>query len=228
MGNEKSDNLNRKLLRTLLWSMAVTLLLTIILSWVFYAGEYRFFNHYISYLGGLEVYETTILNETSRYIFATGVWLCSLFSLIMAIIYLQKKNWTKLNIIKGIFLLIMVAGGICIGIPYDQEGFRTAHSVGASTFYLAFDVYVFFCQFTRLKRRKISFETGEGRKLTWDKTFVIIMLGITAAYFIFFVAKMFAPTFDEQQVLRMGMVIVQKLIVLCFLIGITMLNLDDY
>ncbi len=227
MSTPAIDPLNRRLLRNLISISAGVLFITIIFGWFFYADTYRVFHDYISYLGGANTAFNLYPNPVSQYIFTGGMILCAGLTLVMAIVYLLPKNWTALNLIKALFLLIMTAGSFIIGyFQWDSATYGSLHDVGAASYYLAFDVYVVLCQFARYKRRKIEFKTENTKNQIADKIVVILMLFITVLYFVLFGGKLIFPGWADT--LRTGMVVVQKLIVLFFMIGVIMLDLDDF
>ena len=211
---EPADFLKRKYLRILIRLSSLILLLTITLSWIFYPDTYFPLKYYISHLGGID----TVLgnpNTISRYIFMSGVWIVAIITFLMVLEYFKPHNLNKLNVVKGIILVFMMVSSIIIGLPYDSK-FHLIHSVGAIAYYISFNIYVFLCQFTRFRRRKITFNTEESQKITPDKYYVFLMLAITISYFIAFFMD-----------LKNLLPIIQKLIVLSSMFGVIILDKED-
>ncbi len=197
--------------------MTVTALLSsLALAWIFYAGQYRFWQNYISHLGGIYVFGEMTNNTISKWIFTIGMWLCGIFSVMMAQIYFRNPEKSQLTKTKGIFLLCMVFGAIFIGCSHDGA-FPVMHRIGAAVFFLAFDLYIFFCQFTRYRNKKISFDTGDVKSITLEKFVVIVLLICTGLYFLLIILQVepLLPIF-------------QKINVILFIIAAFMLDKEDF
>jgi hypothetical protein len=115
-----------------------------------------------------------------------------------------------------VILLAICFGAICIGLPTDGK-YILYHRLGASLFFFAFEGYIFMCQFTRFRNRKISFDTLESKTLTPDKIVIILLLIVMAIYIGLIVFQVLAllPLF-------------QKITVIFFLVTTIMLDNEDF
>lgn len=213
---------NFRYIRMWFYATTISLVVTLILAWVFYAGTYRFWENYISHLGTKEIWGTSIPNTTSRMIFSIGMGLCGLFALIMGQLYFFHPDKTKLTKTKGILMLFLVIGAILIGFPLDGNH-PNIHRIGAALFFLVFDIYIFFCQFTRYKNKKISFDTDDKKPLTFEKIVVLILLLCTLGYFVLITLDL-VTDIDVIAVLP----IAQKINVILFLCVTLMLDKEDF
>ena len=190
---------------------------TLGLAWFFYNGEYKFWHYYISDLGRIHIVgNSSITNLTSRIIFSVGLGICGVSALIMAQLYFRHPLKSRLTKTKGILLILLAVGAVLIGFPIDGQH-PNVHRIGAALFFINFDLYIFFCQFTRVKQKQISFDTGEGKSLTFEKLVVIILFVWTITYLILIII-------DLAEILPA----VQKINVLLFLTAALMLDKEDF
>ncbi|WP_457558896.1 hypothetical protein [Candidatus Harpocratesius sp.] len=208
--------INRKLLRVLIWLIMIVFIITIGLAWVFYPDQYKFWQYFISEFGARE----TLLghpNITSMYIFGLGIMGCGMIAFIMALIYFIQNEKSILHIIKGLSLLTIAVGTLGIMNPYDLVQNHFIHPLGATLFVVGLDLYTFFCQFMRFKNRKITLDTGESKPITFDKYFVFLILAASITFLVLALlgVESWLPP-------------MQKVILILSMIGIMILDLDDF
>ena len=194
--------------------------LTILLAIIFYPAEYKFFQYYISELGGTLTTKSNfpLSNQISQYIFAIGLITTGIIALFISGEYLAKRNRSKLNILKGVCLLLTLIGSILVAFPHNIAEFALIHQIGAFMYVVSLDLYGFFCQFMRYRHMRITLNTQEkpGRRI--DKYFVILIILVTLVYFAFY---MFEVTKDWTP-------LVQKIVLLFSVIGMLLLDKEDF
>ncbi|MHA1584657.1 MAG: hypothetical protein ACTSVU_02135 [Promethearchaeota archaeon] len=214
MSSEKSKNLPINLLRILIWVVAAIFFTTLTLAWIFYGETYLPIEEFISNLGRTET-RNLLPNGTSSTIFSIGLAIISLATVIMAVIYFKPKNYSPLNLIKGIILILMATGAALVAFPANL--YMTMHDWGAIAFIGSFDIYAFFCQFTRFKHRKITFDTEESHKITPDKYYIFVLLLISILFLV-------AVLMGYGEILPL----IQKILVIGILIGVSILDPEDF
>ena len=208
--------LNQKLLRALILIILSLFILTITLAWITYPDPYKFFQYFVSEWGAA----TTKLgtdNTTSKYIFGIGLLSCGFIALVMAMIYFIRSQKSILNILKGLTLLTIAVGAYGVMNPYDLIQNSLIHPLGATLFVFGLDIYTFFCQFLRWKNRKISLDTGESKKVTFDKYFVFVIFAVSIIYLVIALLQ-----------LDLYLPATQKVLLIVSILGIAMLDVEDF
>lgn len=208
--------LNQKTLRVMIWLVLILFLGTITFAWIYYPDPYLFFQYFVSEFGATETLMGSS-NTASMYIFGLGIMTCGLIAFIMALEYFIHNQKSFLNILKGLTLLTMAVGAVGIMNPYNLIQNHVIHPLGAALFVIGLDLYCFFCQFLRFKNRKIVLETGEPKDVTFDKYFVFVILAGSIVFLVFALLGMqdFLPP-------------TQKIVLILSILGIVMLDLDDF
>lgn len=80
----------QKIMRYLYWSIIPILLVTIGLAIAFYPESYKFFQEFLSDLGGVNSIKNSFVNKTSSIIFSIGFSLCSAIGATLAILYFSR------------------------------------------------------------------------------------------------------------------------------------------
>ena len=216
---EQKNTLNIKKIKKLLYAVNITFFLTIILSWIFYAGTYRFFGYYISELGATHTKEGGISNPASQVIFTLGTIMSGVLALFIAEEYLKVRNRNVLNVLKGLSLIVVYVGALTTTFSYDVPAFEYIHRIGAGFFVLMLFIYQGLCQFFRVQQgtKKLSMDTKESRNLTPDKIFLLFILLCFVVYFLVAIIGLV-----EYQPL------IQKIVLIVILISNFILDDEDY
>lgn len=216
---------NVKTIKTLIYIILGLFIATITLAIVFYPDEYLFFRHFISELGPTQTLQFTD-NTISQWIFSIGFVTMGLIGLVMSIEYLSKKNRSKLNVSKGITLIAMFLGAIGTIFPYNIPSFSMIHRVGAMVFVLALLLYCIFCQFLRTKRRQEAKE--EKKKLNLDQIFLIFLCILLLAYMVLAILREVLCDSPVNCIYQDLQPPLQKIVAILAMVGILMLDNDDF
>ncbi len=216
---------NIKAIKTLIYIILVIFIATLVLTIVFYPDAYKFFTYFISELGATHTLEGSD-NSISRLIFTIGFIAMGVIGLIMSIEYFAKRNRSKLNTSKGIFLIIMFLGAIATVFPYDIPSFSMIHRYGAMVFVLGLFVYCILCQFLRLNR--IHGDQVTRKKIDFDQIFLIFLCLILIGYLVLAILRgvlCSSPTDCIYQDLQPPL---QKIVAILAMFGIVILDNDDF
>jgi len=210
----------QKLLRILVWLIPIIITITLGLCWIFYNGDYKFFQQFISELGHWQGGS----NNTSSIIFGIGFGLCALDTLAISILYFLFPI-LRFNKAKGAFSVLLVIGAVGIAIPGDHpiEALKIVHGTGAFVFILGFTFYNFYAQIYRF----ITKHRPKRPQRTWDFYVDIVMTGMVfGAFFIFilfFVLERVASGDVPFYLAELG----QKLLLIIDFIAVFFLDVED-
>ena len=197
--NQKSRIIGLHLLR----SMAIIYPVLIIIAILNYPEPYSIFD-YISNLGAATS-GNGLSNTTSQIIYNTGLTINLIICMYVGIRYLLYK--TKLDIIKGIFLILSSIGCGLLFFPCDDNILNWFHRFGGIFFLLGFVLFLFFCQYIRDENGKFSFDTKESVKFTFDKIFYIVIVLISLSYLVVYIIGLWEYAGLIQKILLTGMFI---------------------
>ena len=199
----KENQKSRKIGFNLLRSIAIVYPIAIIIAILYYPEEYPIFE-YISSLGAATSINGSP-NLTSQIIYNAGLTFNLIICVIVGIKYILYK--TKLDTYKGIFLILSGIGAGLLFFPCDDNILNWFHRIGGILFLLGFVLFLFFCQFTRLRNKEISLDTKERVKFTFDKIFFILLVLISLSYLIVYLIGLWAYAGLIQKILLTGMFI---------------------
>ncbi len=194
---------SRKIGLYLLRAMAIIYPIAIIIAILTYPEPYSIFE-YLSNLGGATSING-LSNTTSQIIYNSGLTINVIICMIVGIRYLFYK--TKLDTYKGIFLILSSIGAGLLFFPCDDNILNWFHRIGGILFLLGFVLFLFFCQFTRFRNKKISLDTKESVKFTFDKIFYIIIVLISLSYLVVYIIGLWEYAGLIQKILLTGMFI---------------------
>ncbi|MHA1673394.1 MAG: hypothetical protein ACTSYI_07180 [Promethearchaeota archaeon] len=251
MGNISKSNIRYYYERAILilyFCIAFVLVHTLFNTIVHYPEPYLFFKETFSRLGGITS-SVGNPNDSGAAIFATGIQICGLLTLILGFAYLywdrviqpsqqseliqstqstqstdtQENIKSKSNLGFSILSFIMSGGFILLTVPYDHPRLTILHIIGVIMFVGGFAVLNFYAQ---IHRRTLI---GSGNKLGKNVTFVekfligaIFVLGIlyAVAFFLDF-------TFVGNEIFHYLNATSQKAIIFTCLLAIFNLDPDD-
>lgn len=196
--NQKSRITGLYLLR----AMAIIYPIAIIIAILSYPEYYSIFE-YLSSLGASSV--NGLSNTTSQIIYNSGLTFNLIICMIVGIRYILYK--TKLDIIKGISLILSSIGAGLLFFPCDDDILNWFHRIGGILFLLGFVIFIFFCQFTRFRNKKVSLDTKEKVKFTFDKIFFILLVLISLSYLATYLIGLWEYAGLIQKILLIGMFI---------------------
>ncbi len=199
----KENQKSRKIGFNLLRAMAIIYPILIIVAILFYP-EYYSIMDYISNLGAATS-TNGLSNITSQIIYNTGLTINLIICMIVGIRYILYK--TKLDVIKGFFLILSSIGAGLLFFPCDDNILNWFHRIGGILFLLGFVLFLFFSQYTRLRNKEISLDTKERVKFTFDKIFFIILVLISLSYLIVYMLGLWEYAGLIQKILLTGMFI---------------------
>jgi len=197
--NQKSRKIGLYLLR----SMAIIYPVLIIIAILNYPEPYSIFD-YISNLGA-STSGNGFSNTISQIIYNAGLTFNLIICMIVGILYLTYN--TKLDLFKGIFLIISGIGCGLLFFPCDDNILNWFHRFGGIFFLLGFVLFLFFCQYIRDENGKFSFDTKESVKFTFDKIFYIIIVLISLSYLVAYIIGLWEYAGLIQKILLTGMFI---------------------
>jgi len=197
--NQKSRIIGLYLLR----AMAIIYPIAIIIAILYYPEDYSIFE-YLSSLGASTLVNGSP-NTTSQIIYNSGLTFNLIICMIVGIRYILYK--TKLDIIKGISLILSSIGAGLLFFPCDDDILNWFHRIGGILFLLGFVIFIFFCQFTRFRNKKVSLDTKEKVKFTFDKIFFILLVLISLSYLATYLIGLWEYAGLIQKILLIGMFI---------------------
>lgn len=220
----KKPKLNK--FRVMLIVLAITLFVTIALSWGFYADlPYKFWRLTISRLGGTwirdDIENPIRLNQLSSLIFTIGLSICGVICLLLfifTVVDFKKKQhrWTNL-----FCFILMTIGAFFIGIPRDHETLSILHYVGVGVFILTFLIFNSIAQFYH--RRKEIIKRGLN---FWDVFISVLLIGIFVVHVISFILVWINPAHGES--LRLLNALSQKAVIVTCFGAILFLDNEDF
>ncbi len=215
-------SISAKQIRWLVWSIYLIMVITIIVSWVFYPEDYDFWYFSTSTLGGLYTPISLLPNFPSYMIFTMGFVLIGAISIFTGILYFKNTKQFRFAIIKGVLLVIMGVGAVGIAIPHDYTPLTIFHQIGAFMFLSGlaalnavfqllhcFGKYGYHCE-----EKKVDYYV--------DYTFVILLIAAAVGYYATEVIFFLWPA---GWWIRPPMM--QKILLFTAIIAAGMLDLDD-
>ncbi|MHA1416056.1 MAG: hypothetical protein ACTSRR_07310 [Candidatus Heimdallarchaeaceae archaeon] len=210
----------QKIVRWLIWIIAIVIIFTIGLAWFFYPEPYDFFNEAISNLGGINS-ETGIPNGTSSLIMIIGFSLISVISFSIFIDYLVTKKLTY-RIRKAIWSLAISIGAAGIAIPYDHSSFYFLHYIGAFTFVISFGGLDFDCQALRFFRMKKEDKHKGKMHVSFDVVFVFIVFAVVILHVLAFIFDRVGIAIPDYSI-----PLTQKIVLIVNIIAVFLLDVED-
>ncbi|MHA1316802.1 MAG: hypothetical protein ACTSPP_04035 [Candidatus Heimdallarchaeaceae archaeon] len=210
----------QKIVRWLIWIIAIVIIFTIGLAWFFYPEPYDFFNEAISNLGGINS-ETGIPNGTSSLIMIIGFSLISVISFSIFIDYLVTKELTY-RIRKAIWSLAISIGAVGIAIPYDHSSFYFLHYIGAFTFVISFGGLDFDCQALRFFRMKKEDKHKGKMHVSFDVVFVFIVFAVVILHVLAFIFDRVGIAIPDYSI-----PLTQKIVLIVNIIAVFLLDVED-
>jgi len=210
----------QKIVRWLIWIIAIVIILTIGLAWFFYPEPYDFFNEAISNLGGINS-ETGIPNGTSSLIMIIGFSLISVLSFSIFIDYLVTKKLTY-RIRKAIWALAISIGAAGIAIPYDHSSLYFLHYIGAFTFVISFGGLDFDCQALRFFRMKKEDKHKGKMHVSFDVVFVFIVFAVVILHILVFIFDRVGIAIPDYSI-----PLTQKIVLIVNIIAVFLLDVED-
>ncbi len=134
MSQQIKKTIGPKGMRWLVWSTYIIMIITIVVSWVFYPQWYDFWGQPTSHLGGLYTLNSEMENFPSHIIFSSGFGLLGIVAILTGSLYFKNMKKFRFAILKGILLVVMGLGAIGIAIPYDYTPLTLFHQIGAFMF----------------------------------------------------------------------------------------------
>jgi len=202
----------QRILRLLMILMAPIIILTIALSWWQYPETYEFFQEYISALGCMKS-ELGYDNHISMIIFITGFVSIAFLTLIIAIIYIVKKDLLKYATRKSIYAFFLAFGASMVAVPADFQ--RIVHGIGAFLFIFGFALFNFALQALRFFRKR-KLRLHRYRAGVFFDIFLAIVVFLVMILFLVLYFLQFVHSLDPYHLPQIGQKIV--LIVDCFAI----------
>ncbi|MBN2156156.1 MAG: hypothetical protein JW776_08940 [Candidatus Lokiarchaeota archaeon] len=214
--------ISAKGMRWLVWSIYFIMLVTIIISWVFYPVRYDFFYEATSVLGGLSTGNAELPNFPSCLIFSIGFGILGAMATFIAIAYFRNSKRFRFAIVKGVLLIVVGLGAIGIAVPHDFEPLRIFHIMGAFMFLSGIAVLNF--AFQLLHCISLYNPQCPDRDLDYyiDYTFVVLLIITAAVYFTTEILFYFWPAFPWIQP-----PLAQKTVLFTAVIAAGLLDLDD-
>jgi len=208
-------------MRYFYWAIIPILILTIGLAIAFYPEPYKFFQEFISDLGGVNSIKNSLDNRISSIIFSVGFGLCSVIGATLAILYFINDFRNKY--FKGILCLLITIGAALTCVPHDLGNTLVLHTVGACVFITAFGILNFVLQWLRFiqKHQKVP----EKRKFDFYLDLSIVVLVFIVALALVTVFIPFAIT--ESPTFELLSIIFQKAILIVDCLALIVLDLDD-
>jgi len=211
----------QKIMRYLYWSIIPILLVTIGLAIAFYPEPYKFFQEFLSDLGGVNSIKNSFVNKTSSIIFSIGFSLCAAIGATLAILYFIKD--LRYKYLKGILCIFITIGAALTCVPHDLGNTLILHTVGACIFIGAFGILNFVLQMLRFiqKHQKVP----EKRKIDFYSDLSIVVLVFIVVLTLVTVFIPFA--INENPTFELLSIIFQKLVIIVDCLALIVLDLDD-
>ena len=134
MSQHVKKSIGPKGIRWLVWSIYIIMIITIVVSWVFYPQMYYFWEQPTSHLGGLRTLNAEMENFPSFVIFTCGFVIIGIIAIFTGSLYFNNTKQFQFAILKGVLLVIMGLGAIGIAIPHDYTPLIFYHQIGAFMF----------------------------------------------------------------------------------------------
>ena len=208
-------------MRYLYWSIIPVLLLTVGLTILFYPEPYRFFQEFLSDLGGLYSKKDGLVNTASAIIFSIGFGLCAIIGATLAILYFISEF--RYRYLKGILCLFIMIGAGLTCIPHDLGNMLVIHTLGACVFIAAFGILNFSLQLLRFIKKHQQIPEKRMFDFYLDLSIVVIVFIILLTLIIVFIPFAIAafPIFE------LLAIIFQKLTLIIACLALIVLDLDD-
>ena len=210
----------QKIVRWLIWAIAIVIIVTIGLAWFFYPEPYDFFNEAISNLGGINS-ETGISNSISSLIMTIGFSLISVISFSIFIDYLVTEELTY-RFRKATWTLILSIGAAGIAIPYDHSSLYFLHYIGAFTFVISFGGLDFDCQALRFFRMRKEDKHRGKVHVSFDVVFVFIVFAVVILHILAFILDRVGVSIPDYSVS-----LTQKMVLIVNIIAVFLLDVED-
>lgn len=175
--------ISAKQIRWLVWSLYLIMVITIVLSWIFYPEAYDFWGKSTSTLGGLRTPDTNLRNFSSFVIFTIGFILLGAQAILIGSIYFKNTKQFRFAVIKGLLLVIMGIGAIGIAIPYDYTPLALFHQIGAFMFLSGLAALNFAFQLLHCMSKYGSHCVDKNLDYYVDYTFVVLLIAAAVMYY---------------------------------------------
>ncbi|NHJ48600.1 MAG: hypothetical protein FK733_12515 [Asgard group archaeon] len=211
----------QRTIRYLYWLIVPVLTLTIALGIYYYPEPYKFFQEFLSDLGGQYSTNEGHVNQVSSIIMSVGFGLCGLIALIVFILYFVSD--LRYKYLKGSINLVLAFGACLIAIPHDKGNLLVLHTVGAALFMGGYGIINFILQLLRFVRKRQELPDKKSFDFYLDASVVILVFLIILILLIVFIPS----EITHNPILRLLSVIFQKLVIIVDCIAILLLDLDD-